>query len=167
MVKKIKSLLVDKELLEKKLGELRTSGKQKLSGILNEWFDRITEDQANGYSNSDIVKKLNEAGVAITETQFRDTMFRVRRKRGLVKTDAVKRRKEPPARPEPNKGGLEGEKTGGTKPVVAANVVVLNGKEVGINALGELIRPDGMPNPAWADLQAEYRAVQRKLNRNK
>lgn len=119
MIKERKGFLVDKAKVEKKLGELSSSGKQKLSGVLNEWFDRITEFQLS-YSNQDIVKKLNEAGIEITETQFRDTMFRVRRKRGLTKNIASQKKPKPPKPIKPDSGApsealktnqQEGEKT--------------------------------------------------------
>lgn len=93
-----KRFLVDKATIEAKFAELKTTGKQKLSGILNEWFDRIAEFQANKYSNSDIVKTLNEAGVDVTETQFRDIMFRLRKKRSGQKPE--KRAAKPKAKKE-------------------------------------------------------------------
>ena len=98
-----KRFLVDKATIEAKFAELKTTGKQKLSWILNEWFDRITEFQANKYSNSDIVKTLNEAGVDVSETQFRDIMFRLRKKRSGQKPEKIaaktKAKKEPKAPP--------------------------------------------------------------------
>ena len=103
MTNEDKRLLVDKAKIEEKFAELKTTGKQKLSGILNEWFDKITEFQANKYSNSDIVNTLNEAGVDVSETQFRDIMFRLRKKRSgqkpekiAPKTKTTKESKAPP-----------------------------------------------------------------------
>lgn len=107
-----KRLLVDKAKIEEKFAELKTTGKQKLSGILNEWFDKITEFQAHSYSNSDIVKKLNEAGVDVSETQFRDIMFRLRKKRSGQQTEkiAAKPKAKKEDKPPPiSAGKLEGK----------------------------------------------------------
>lgn len=144
--------------ISEKLKALATGSNRSATARLREIFDEIEAALQSGVRRKDVHQTLTENGFSISFASFELAIYRIRKARevGKIKT------------PKPEEPVSEKKRPGKAeeKPV-AANVVVLSGKEVAINTDGELIRPDGIPNPAWADLQAEYRTTQRKLNRNK
>jgi plasmid stability protein len=141
-----------------KLRALAAGTNRSATARLREIYDEIEAALRSGVRRKDVHQLLTESGFQISFASFELALYRIRKKKeieGVVEqTKQVK------------KAELK------SKPVVVvkntvANVVLVNGKEVGVNADGELMRPPGYTNANWLDLQMQHDAAKKKLKLNR
>lgn len=155
-------MTTERDELAAMLREVASGGRRNKIARLRDIFDEVEAARTAGVSNKILVDVLEKRGLIFDVNHFKNACSRIRKERAfkaLAQALPAVNESQSTCRPATDRPPKAKRKT-------PSPAITQSSGEKRISEGGELVRPPGITNGQWSEIQAKAAAAKRKKNLN-